>query len=463
MGLGTKKQTGVRAAAALEAMESRVLMSYAPAGDDFSLTASAPGNQGIGAYGDGLVADAAGNFVVTYGGGRGGDPGEIFAARFDANGNALGAEFRVNTTARGSQSNSSIAMSPAGDFVIVWMDDTNDTSTATNYGIYGQRFNAQGVPQGAEFRCNTTVANMQMLPSVGMDDAGNFVVVWHSNGQDVHTKPKGTSAGIYGQRFSADGARLGGEFAVNTYKPGTQNYACVAMDGAGNFVVSWKSSLQDGSGYGIYAQRFGTAGQPLSGEFRVNDYTTGDQEGARVGMGPEGFTVIWRRGTETASDGVYAKRYTVAANGTVTSGAEFRVDAGFAVGGLGSEVAYDASGNSLITWSTHFDSTNSDTFAQEYDPAGNPVGGAFRLNSTTEGKQFSSFVAFQPGGNFVAAFRGPDATGGSDVFARRFIRDSQPAPSPEQASTFSETPVMLTAAHDESVIASDPISAQILA
>ena len=49
------------------------------------------------------------------------------------------------------------------------------------------------------------------------------------------------------------------------------------MDDAGNFVVAWTSTSQDGSGYGIYAQRYDSGGSPLGGEFRVNTLTSGSQ------------------------------------------------------------------------------------------------------------------------------------------------------------------------------------------
>ena len=34
----------------------------------------------------------------------------------------------------------------------------------------------------------------------------------------------------------------------------------VAMDGDGDFVVTWETKYQDGDGYAIYARRYNTAG-----------------------------------------------------------------------------------------------------------------------------------------------------------------------------------------------------------
>src|SRR5512145_1124827 len=54
----------------------------------------------------------------------------------------------------------------------------------------------------------------------------------------------------------------------------------VAADAGGNFVITWDSYRQDGSDYGVFAQRFDAAGAPRGVEFRVNTYTTGEQQGA---------------------------------------------------------------------------------------------------------------------------------------------------------------------------------------
>ena len=41
----------------------------------------------------------------------------------------------------------------------------------------------------------------------------------------------------------------------------------------GGFVVTWTSDGQDGSGYGIYGQRYAADGTAVGSEFRVNQIT----------------------------------------------------------------------------------------------------------------------------------------------------------------------------------------------
>jgi RHS repeat-associated protein len=66
-----------------------------------------------------------------------------------------------------------------------------------------------------------------------MDSGGNFTVAWQSNGQD------GSGDGVYAQRYAADGTTRDGEFAVNNYTTGSQAAPAIAMDAEGNFVASW--------------------------------------------------------------------------------------------------------------------------------------------------------------------------------------------------------------------------------
>ena len=87
------------------------------------------------------------------------------------------------------------------------------------------------------------------------------------------TPRTGATTGVYAQRLNA--AQLqGSEFQVNTYTSNGQRFAAVAMDSAGDFVITWSSFTQDGSSYGIYAQRTERDRHGPGGRFRVNSYTS---------------------------------------------------------------------------------------------------------------------------------------------------------------------------------------------
>ena len=124
---------------------------------------------------------------------------------------------------------------------------------------------------------------------MAMDSAGDFVVAWTGgNNED------GSGYGIFAQRYNASGLAQGSEFRVNTYTTGTQggfstgNGPSVAMDSVGDFVITWQSYGEDGSSYGIYGQRFNASGATQGSEFQVNTYTTGSQKEAKVAMDSAG-------------------------------------------------------------------------------------------------------------------------------------------------------------------------------
>ena len=127
-----------------------------------------------------------------------------------------------------------------------------------------------------------------------MDADGDFVVVWLSYFQD------GSGYGVYAQRDNPRGPRSAVSSGSILTRPAIKQPR-VAMDAAGDFVVAWASIGQDGSGYGVYAQRYNAAGVAQGGEFRVNTYTTDNQSEPRDGDGRG--RRFRRRLARVASDG----------------------------------------------------------------------------------------------------------------------------------------------------------------
>jgi hypothetical protein len=86
--------------------------------------------------------------------------------------------------------------------------------------------------------------------AAAMDDSGQFVIAWQSDGQD------GSGQGIYARHFDSSGAAVEIEFRVNSYTTDGQTQPAIAMDADGDFVAAWKSDGQDGSFDGVFAQRY---------------------------------------------------------------------------------------------------------------------------------------------------------------------------------------------------------------
>jgi hypothetical protein len=194
-------------------------------------------------------------------------------------------------------------MDRAGGFVVVWESSDQD---GDEYGIFGRRFASSGMPLGGEFQVNTYTSGYQRLPSVAIDSASNFLVVWESYpGQD------GDASGVFGRGFDSAGIPLGSEFQANAYTPGAQRLSGVALDDSGTAVVVWQSAGQDVSNYGIFGRRFDIGGTPLDAEFQINTYTSGAQNLPSVAAHPTGdFVVVWESFSQDGSNaGVFGQRF----------------------------------------------------------------------------------------------------------------------------------------------------------
>lgn len=139
--------------------------------------------------------------------------------------------------------------------ITVTVNEVNDAPVITELTA-PQLVNPKAV---GEFLVNTHTASDQYSPAItGLTDGG-FVVSWESYGQD------GSGWGIYAQRYDAQGAAVGAEFQVTTNTASDQRSPIITALADGGFVVSWQSpSGQDGSRSGIYAQRYNAAGEPVT-------------------------------------------------------------------------------------------------------------------------------------------------------------------------------------------------------
>jgi hypothetical protein len=253
-----------------------------------------------------------GGFVVVWSGAGQGDGSGVYGQRFDSNGNKVGSEFQVNTWTTGWRENPSITSLSNGGFVVVWQSgcDPNWGACAfatpqdgSGYGVYGQRFDSNGNKVGSEFQVNTWTTDLQWFPSITTLSNGGFVVVWQGKGQD------GSGWGVYGQRFDSNGNKVGSEFQVNTWTTNDQEYPSITSLSNGGFVVVWDSDGQDGSGYGVYGQRFDSNGNKVGSEFRVNTWTTDWQmEPSITSLSNGGFVVVWQSNWQDGSEyGVFGR------------------------------------------------------------------------------------------------------------------------------------------------------------
>lgn len=286
------------------------------------------------------------------------DAGEIRLQRFDSAGAKVGAEVEVNTYTTSYQTRAAVTTLADGGWLVTWESEGQDGQWG---GIYQQRYSSAGAEVGAETLVNTTTANVQQIPSVTALADGGWVVTWESfdavEGMDV-----------WQRRYDATGAAVGGEARVNAVLADERFGTTVTALDDGGWVVAWGSHLQDGSGAGVYQQRFGANGAPVGTETLVNTTTAGGQNTPCVtALRDGGWVVSW----ESWNEG----------------------------------------------------STDAEIYLQRYDAAGAPVGGETLVNVTTSGLQLATTVTALADGSWVVAWESAQGGAGMDTYQRHFAPD----------------------------------------
>jgi len=160
----------------------------------------------------------------------------IRAQAFNSDGSKLGAEFVLNPTTAGDQSQSVVTALTSGQFVAAWTDTSQSGGDTSGNAIRAQIFNLNGSKSGAEILLNTTTLRDQFNPAIAALANGDFVVAWTDNSQ---TGGDTSGTAIRAQLFNPDGSMAGGEFVVNTLTIGDQNQPAVTGLPDGRFVVGW--------------------------------------------------------------------------------------------------------------------------------------------------------------------------------------------------------------------------------
>jgi cyclophilin family peptidyl-prolyl cis-trans isomerase len=408
----------------LENLEYRAMLTATPVGSELLIAEQSSSSQRLVPESSDVAVDFLGQSIVAFHG-RGvaesrqaGDDREVFLRRFGPDGEAIDEIFRANEITRGDQADPAIDVDADGNYFLVWSGRGEGDRT----GIFGRRFDSDGTPLGEQFLINTTRGGDQLRPDVAVAPDGSAVVVWDGVGA-------GDMAGVFMQRFTSDGTRAGGETLVNTTTAASQLASSVAIDAAGNFVVTWSSRGQDGDGWGIFGQRFAADGTPQGNEFRINTTTTGSQHHSAVAMAEDGtYVVSWSSlGQDGDSWGVFARVFDPDGVG----GIEFRVNDNTTGHQRDSQVAMAASGEFVITWSDgQQDGSGWETLAKTYDVEGVADGDEIEVNRESSGvgsgHQRASSVDIGPDGTSMLIFHGDGQRNRSGVFGQLFSVEVAP-------------------------------------
>jgi len=342
--------------------------------------------------------------------GQDGSSGGIYARRFEPNGVAASAEFRVNSMTTGNQTEATVAMNSQGRFVVVWHGPADACDSEED--VFGRIFDANGTAEVNEFKVNFRTDGRQMYPAVAIADDGHFVVMYESVDY-----PAPGDVSIFGQLFDATAVPLGNEFAVNEDTM-TARYPAVAMRADGSFRVVW---CKDTTTNSIWKRDFSADGTAAYSSVRVNDglnfssLTRPDLAFDEAGN----CVIVWDAHLTTyEEDDVYMRRYHWSG---APIGGDYMVNSFNNGAQFNPSVAMNDDGEFVVAWQSDSNSAVPETdifgqrFASQGENFGDPilVGEQFRVNTYTTDDQRSPAAAMSSWGTFVTIWEsnGQDGAG----------------------------------------------------
>jgi Ca2+-binding RTX toxin-like protein len=211
-----------------------------------------------------IAVNASGAFVIAWASNQD-DPGternDLFARRYNNAGTALSNEFKVNTYIPGEQYLHTVGIDTAGNFVVAWSSGYDDVvnpgpelqQDGNMYGVYLQRYFANGTADGGEYQVNQFTTGNQWNPSIAVRaSTGNFWISWSSFGQDA-----ANGYGIYQRQYGPNTvptANAGGPYVINEGGSLTLSGSGTDPDFGQTLTFSW-----DVNGDGIYGDATGAS------------------------------------------------------------------------------------------------------------------------------------------------------------------------------------------------------------
>ncbi|MEZ6095183.1 MAG: tandem-95 repeat protein [Pirellulaceae bacterium] len=314
-------------------------------------------------------------------------------ATFTSSGAAGSQSFTINTTVANRQ---------------IW----NISATATQKTgptLYGatSEFSAPlveaAIDQTTEFLVNTSTAHTQVTSGEGRGSQnavaigadGSYVVGWSDNNAD------GSGWGVFSQRFDYQGSAIGSAVRINQVASDDQSMASVAMDGSGRYAVVWNSQDQDGDNAGVYMRRFNADGTAIdTNDLLINSASTdGDQFMPAIAINDSGEMIVtWFDDDNDTLQAIQFDMDTVASGGivpgtTLAIANNSKIDQ--------PSVDINNSGDFVIAYEL-----DKKPYLKRYNAAGIQVGSAININTLNffNAEERFPVVALQDDGEIFVAY-----------------------------------------------------------
>ena len=310
-----------------------------------------------------VVSDGAGGAIVTWYERRIAGQEDIYAQRFDADGDTLWPPGGLPICLNGkTQISPQITADGSGGAIIVWEDMRNDSTSGDD--IYAQRIDAGGdTLWTADGVAVCTHDTTQEEPQLVGDGHGGAIIVWQDWRSNI--------TDIFAQRIGAAGTALWTADGIGVCTAQQlQGDPQIAADDSGGAYIVWEDNRV--SGYSIYAQRVDSSGQarwtanglPIC----IAPYTQFDPMITEDGTG--GAIMSWQDYRDGDSTDIYAQRIDPGGQIHWTLNGAAACTAGFHQ--QNQRMTHDGRGGTIIVWEdVRATATNGyDIYAQKIDADG---------------------------------------------------------------------------------------------
>ena len=284
---------------------------------------------------------------------------DIYARFVNSNGSFITPDITVNSNRAGNQRDPDVAVSGSGEVIIVWSGPDADAASSD---VFGQRFTAQGAKLGGEFVVNTTKSMNQSDPSVAGLKDGGFVVAWiseSSNGRTATGAPN-LRGNVIGRVFAEGGGTAGTEFQVNSSEGLTSEPNLTATSGGG-FTAAWvqRDEANTRNLGDVHVRLFNAQGAPAGDSARHNTYLRGQQDSPQLVQLANDALVVW---TSYGQDGSGAG----VMGRLMSGGREFQINSQGRYHQRNPAVATDGANKFLAVWVNTINPRHSILSAQRY-------------------------------------------------------------------------------------------------
>ena len=319
----------------------------------------------------------------------------------------VGSQFRISETGTDGDT-SRIAFETkvayngtANEYLVVW---TADDLVTGEFEVFGQRVSAAGEQLGDDFRISnaTDVAASRdaRSPAVTYNPQTNeYLVVWGADQLATDDELE-----IFGQRVSASGDQLDGDFRISTVGLDTDatrdafSPAIAYGSQPNQYLVVWGGDdLATDNELEVFGQHLSATGDPVGGDFQISsvgpdaDAARGISSGPAVAYGsqPNEYLVAWD-GDDLADEELEIFGQRVSAVGAEVGPDDFRISNTVPDGdttiAFRPAVAYGSAPNEYLVAfnSESLGDNQEEVFGQRVSALGAEVGGDFRISNASD-------------------------------------------------------------------------------